>query len=139
MSGRGKGWGPSKYSLLVIVAVLVFGFSPISRALLRVAHGSFAPAPYTSLSLANTAEIESGVAQGQPVEVTLMNHTGYTTSYQWTATQNHTVLSRGDTVLRNGQVTQLVISSTEATVGRLRIGLVGTDIFVTVSILKPVA
>ena len=122
--------------LLIVMTAIVFGFSPISRGLLRMVNGSFAPSPYSSLSLATFEARNIGVSAGHPVAVLLSNHTGHMRTYYWTATQDGALISKGERRLGNDQARRLIISSQGTKVGRLRIGLDGTSIFITVTIRK---
>jgi hypothetical protein len=137
MPGKnGHGKSKSRYVVFLVVIALVFGFSPISRTLLRYVHGSFAPSPYSSLSLAIQSDVYGGVLAGKPVAVLLTNHTGHIKIYHWSATQNGALISRGEKTLDDDQTTKLLISSSGAKAGILRIALNGTDIFVTATIRK---
>ncbi len=128
--------GNKSYVIFFVIAVMLFAFGPISRVLLGWVDGSFSPAPYSSLSLVNQAEFDVGVVEGRPVPVLLSNHTGHLQTYSWTATQDGAMISEGEKTLSDGQAVTALISSHGARQGRLRIALNGTDIFVTVSILK---
>jgi hypothetical protein len=130
--GKRKG----AFALIFLVLILLFGFSPISGALLHRVHGSFAPSPYSSLSLANQSELNRGVAAGEPVLVLLTNHSHRTNRYVWRATQQGRVISQGAKVLKDGEAEVLQVPSRGATRGRLRISLNGSDIFVTITIRK---
>ena len=127
----------SAFVAWLIVITLLFGFSPISRFLLQVVHGSFSPAPYTALSLVNQESDFNGVKAGRPVAVRLSNRTGVTKNYSWSATEKNVVISRGTKFLKTGKSATILIPTRGAKSGTLRIGLDRTDIFVTVSILSP--
>jgi hypothetical protein len=135
MPGK-DGHGKSGFVVFVVVIVLLFGFSPISRGLLNTVNGSFAPSPFSSLSLSNPTNVEYGVLAFAPLPVILTNHTGKVTHYQWTATQKSTLISQGEKTLQNGQSATLLISLRGAKAGALRISLHGTHIYITVPILR---
>jgi len=130
------GSSSNRLLLAVVIAVLVFGFTPISRALLSSVHGSFAQTPYSSLALATPSAADAGFPSGEPVPVELANHTGRTTTYRWSATESGALISLGEETLRGGQTTAILVPSRGAVTGTLRISLTGTSIFVTVPILK---
>jgi hypothetical protein len=123
--------------LILIVVVLIFGFTPISRALLRSVHGSFAPTPFTSLALTIPSEATEGVPAGEAIPVELTNKTGQIQTYHWSATQGGTLISLGEQIVRNGRTTTILVPSQGAATGKLQIALNGTDVFVTVPILRP--
>jgi hypothetical protein len=122
--------------LALMVAVLLFGFTPISRALLRSVDGSFAPTPYSSLALRTPAEASLGVQAGESVPVELTNETGHTKTYHWSATQSGALISLGEEIVPNGRTTTILVPSQGAVAGRLQIALNGTAVFVTVPIVK---
>ena len=126
------------YRLVLIVTFLLFGFTPIAQVLLNYVHGSFAPTPYTSLSLANASELNSGVVAGEPALVLLTNHSQRTNRYIWRANQQGRLISQGAKELRDGQAEVLRIASRGASPGRLRISLNSGDIFVTITLRKSV-
>lgn len=130
--------GPSSHRLLLIlvVAVLLVAFTPISKALLSTAHGSFSPTPYSSLALKTKSDAVGGIVVGEPVAVQLNNHTGHTETYHWTASQKGSLVSLGETTVGNGQTITILVPSRGAVAGSFRIALGGTDIFVTVPLLK---
>ena len=132
--GHGKIRG--SFAVLVAVMILVFGFSPISRALLELVHGSFSPSPFSSLSLLAKIDLNNGVAAGQPVAVLVANHTGHTQNYHWIATQRGSIIRQGEKTVGNGKAAKLMISSKGTRAGQLRVSLQGTDIFVTVTLIK---
>ena len=133
----GRGNFRSAYVACLIVIVLLFGFSSISRVLLRAVHGSFAPTPYTSLSLVDQEAVSNGVRAGRPVAVRLLNRTGVTRIYSWRAVEKKAVISHGKKLVKVGQSATLLIPTRGASAGKLRISLDRTDIFVTVSIMAP--
>jgi hypothetical protein len=77
-----------------------------------------------------------GVPTGKTVEVLLANHTGHLKKYRWSATQNGAVIRSGEKALANGHASAIRISTRGTRVGKLRITLDGSDVFVTVSITK---
>jgi hypothetical protein len=123
--------------LALIVAALLFAFTPISEALLRLVHGSFAPTPYSSLALRTPSVAAVGVSAGKPIPVQLTNETGHTKTYHWSATQRSGLISLGEQTVQNGRTTTFLVPSQGATAGRLQIRLIGSNVFVTVHILKP--
>jgi hypothetical protein len=133
---RMVGSSSNRLVLAVVIAILIFGFTPISRALLSSADGSFAPSPYSSLALQSPSVAESGFQSGEPVPVELANHTGHTTTYRWSATENGALISLGEETVSRGRTTTIVVPSRGAVAGTLRIALKGTSVFVTVPILK---
>lgn len=130
------GPGSSRLLLSLIVVILVFGFTPISRVLLRSVGGSFAPTPYSSLALGTPSNASGDFLAGQPVPVELTNRTGHSTSYHWSATQNGTLISLGEETLDNGRSATILVPSRGAVTGKLQIALTGTNIFVTAPILN---
>ena len=133
---RIAGPGSSRILIPLVIAVLVFAFTPISRVLLRTVDGSFTPTPYSSLALRTPAEGSSGVVTGEPVGVQLTNRTGHAKTYHWSATQKGALISLGEETLNNGRTTTILVPSRSAAIGVLRIGINGTNIFVSVPILK---
>lgn len=125
--------------LVLIVAVLLFAFTPISRGLLRLVHGSFAPSPYSSLALRAPSLAGAGIRSGKPIPVQLTNETGHTKTYHWNATQRGALISLGEQTVQNGQTTTFLVPSQGATAGKIQIALEGTNIFITVPILRPLA
>jgi hypothetical protein len=123
--------------LVLIVVVLLFGFAPISRALLRSVDGSFAPSPYSSLALETPSDASVGIPAGESVPVRLTNKTGATQTYHWSATQGETLISLGEVIVQNGRTTTILVPSQSAATGKLEIALNGTGIFVTVPIRRP--
>jgi hypothetical protein len=131
-----KGLGDTfKLSVVVLLVLIIFfGFSPISRGLLRLVHGSFAPSPYSSLALASRLESNVGVLSGRPVDVLLTNQSGRTRNYYWSATQIGKMISEGQKVVGDGRSTRILIPTKGAKAGRLLISLRDTSIFVTVTV-----
>jgi hypothetical protein len=133
---RIAGPGSSRILLPLVIVVLVFAFTPISRVLLRTVDGSFTPSPYSSLALRFPSDGSSGVVKGEPVSVQLTNRTGHAKTYHWSATQKGALISLGEETLDNGRTTRILVPSRGAVTGVLRIGITGTNIFITVPILK---
>jgi hypothetical protein len=130
------GPGSRTLRLSIIAVVVLFAFTPISRALLASADGSFAPSPYSSLALRTPPGRQQGYLIGDLVPVRLINRTGSTRTYHWDAIQKGVVVSLGELTVRNGDGANIDASTTYASAGKLTIAIVGTNIFVTVSILK---
>jgi hypothetical protein len=122
---------------LVVAFILLFGFSPISRALLRSVDGSFSQVGYSSLALKSPLAFAAGAPAGDSIPVKLGNHTGRATTYHWNATQRGVLISAGVATLSNGQSATIPVPSRGAGVGPLQISLLGTRIFVTVSLVAP--
>lgn len=131
------GPGSSKLLLSLLVLALLFGFTPVSRALLRSVNGSFAPTSYSSLSFRTPSDAEADYPAGQSVPLQLTNRTGHVKTYHWTATQDGALISLGVKTLDNDRSTTILVPSRGAVTGRLHIALTGTGIFVTAPILKP--
>jgi hypothetical protein len=127
---------PKRLSLVLVIVILVLGFSPISRALLSSADGSFSPTPYSSLALENSSSAPKGIVAGKTVAVKLVNRTGHFKTYHWSATQGGGLLSLGEEALGSGKATTILIPTRGAAAGTMRIALTGTNVFVTVPILK---
>jgi hypothetical protein len=123
--------------LALIVVLLLFAFTPISSALLRLVHGSFAPAPYSSLALRSPSVASVGVRAGKPIRVQLTNETGHTKTYYWNATQRGALISLGVQTVQSGRTTTFLVPSQGSAAGKMKIALKGTSIFITVPILKP--
>ena len=130
------GSGSSKFRLSIVAVIVLFAFTPLSRALLLSVDGSFAPSPFSSLALRTPSDAAAAVQAGQFVPVRLTNHSGSTRTYHWSATQNGVLISLGQKTLLNGRGANIDVPTSGAASGRLRIALTGTDIFVTVPILK---
>jgi hypothetical protein len=124
----------SRPLLALLVVILLFGFTPISRVLLRSVDGSFAPNPYSSLALITPSRAAVGFLSGESVPVQFTNETGHTKTYHWSATQNGTLISLGEDTLGNGRASTVLVPSRGAVAGQLRIAVAGTNIFVTVPI-----
>ena len=129
------GPGPSRLLLPVIVFVILFCFTPFSKAMLRVVDGSFAPAHYSSLALQDPTDAAAGILPGQPVRVQLTNHTGRTKTYYWSATQRGNLISLGEETLGNGKSVTFSVPYRDAVTGTLSVALTGTTVFVTVPIV----
>jgi hypothetical protein len=122
--------------LALALAIVLLGFTPISHVLLRLVNGSFAPTSYTSLALRTPSEASTGIKHGVAVQVELTNRSGHVKSYRWQATQSGVLIGTGLEKLANGQADTIRVPTTYAARGKLRVGLVGTDIYVSVPILK---
>jgi hypothetical protein len=107
--------------LALVVAVLLFAFTPISSA----------------LALRSPSVAGVGVRSGKPVPVQLTNETGHTTTYHWNATQRGALISLGVQTVQSGRTTTFLVPSQGATAGKMQIALKGTNIFITVPILRP--
>ena len=129
------GNGARRLLLLLVVLVLVFGFTPISHGLLRFVHGSFAPSPYSSLALKTPSNVAVGIPAGELVPVQLANHTGHIKTYHWSATERGALISLGEATVDNGRAITIFVPSRGAVTGKLQIALTGTKIFVTVPIV----
>ena len=130
------GPGSSRPLLVLLVVVILFGFTPISRVLLSSVDGSFTPTPYSSLALSSPSDAAVGIVTGQAVLVKLTNRTGHTEAYHWRATQDGALISLGEETLENGRTSTISVPSRDALTGKLQIALTGTNIFVTVPIRK---
>ena len=130
------GLGPRRLLLAVLVVVLLFGFTPISRTLLHAVNGSFAQSPYSSLALMTPSDAAVGFVSGDPVPVQLTNHTGQTRTYHWSATEDGALISLGEDTVASGRASAISVPSRGAVNGQLRIALTGTDVFLTVPILS---
>jgi hypothetical protein len=132
IDGRGSG----RLLLSLVVVVLVLGFTPIARGLLKGVGGSFAPSPYSALAATNPSDAAAGILSGEIITVFLTNRSGHTKTYHWSATQGSALISLGEQTLANGRTTTLLVPSRGAVPGVLRIALTGTNVFVTVHMLK---
>jgi hypothetical protein len=131
------GRGSSRLRLAIIGLVALFAFTPISRAVLVAADGSFSPTPFTSLALRSSSDPTPAVQVGDLVPVLLTNHTGMTRSYHWSATQQGVAISIGNVTLANGHGANINVPTTFGRAGKLRIGINGTQVFVTVNLERP--
>lgn len=131
------GPGSSRLLLTLVVLLLLFGFTPISRVLLRSVDGSFAPTPYSSLAVGAPSSGAVNFLAGERVPVELTNRTGQIKTYHWSATQNGALIGLGEETLDSGRTTTISVPSRGAVTGKLRIALTGTNIFVTVPLLNP--
>jgi hypothetical protein len=127
------GPGSRNLRLAIIAVVILFAFSPISRALLASADGSFAPTPFSSLSLRSPSDPNAGFEVGDLVPIRLTNRTGTTKTYHWSATQHGVVISLGEKTIPNGSGANVDVPTSFGKPGLLRISVSGSDIFVTVS------
>jgi hypothetical protein len=130
------GPGSSRLLLCLVVAVFVFGFSPISRELLRSVDGSFTPTAYSSLALKDPSDATVSIVAGKPLAVRLTNRTGHIETYHWSATEDGSLISLGEETLDSGHSTTILVPSSGATSGTLRVTLTGTNVFLTVPVLK---
>jgi hypothetical protein len=130
------GPGSSKLRLFIVALIVLFAFTPISRALLASVDGSFAPSSFSSLALRSQSDPGAGFEVGDLVPVRLTNHTGSTKTYHWSATQHGVVVSLGERSLLNGRGANIDVPTNYAMSGILRIALNGTDVFVTVPLSK---
>jgi hypothetical protein len=130
--------GPSskKLLLLLVIVVLLFGFAPISRALLRSVDGSFSQKSYSSLALKLPSSVAAGLPVGKPVLVQLTNQTGQLETYHWNATENGALISLGEETVGNGRAATISIPSRGTVPGRMRIALTGSAVFLTVPLVK---
>jgi hypothetical protein len=124
-----------RFFLVLVVVGLIFGFSPISRQLLKTVNGSFASTPYSSLALSTPSDAATGVPAGLAIAIQLSNDTRHTNTYHWTAQENGALISRGEQTLGNGQTINLSVPTLGAVAGTLRIVLQDTHVFLTVPIL----
>jgi hypothetical protein len=124
-----------KLLLILVVGILLIGFTPISKHLLHYVNGSFSPKPYSSLAITTPAVVTEGILAGSTIPVKLTNHTGNTSTYHWIATQDGHRISGGSSTLANGASTTLSITTRSAVAGSLRISLTRTKIFITVPLL----
>ncbi|MCU1362465.1 MAG: hypothetical protein JWM55_293 [Acidimicrobiaceae bacterium] len=129
------GPGSSKALAVVVVLALVFGFTPISRALLRAVDGSFEPSRYSALALRNPSLATQGVLAGESISLLVSNHTGHAETYHWSATQGKALISLGVTTLANGRTTTVSVPSRGAVSGTMKIALSGDNVFVTVPVV----
>jgi hypothetical protein len=131
------GPGLSRPLLVLLAVVILFGFTPISRVLLRSVNGSFTPTPFSSLALGASSDAAIGFRTGQLVPVKLTNRTGHAKAYHWRATQDGALISLGEDTVDNGRTSTIFVPSRGALTGKLQIALTGTNVFVTVPIRKP--
>jgi hypothetical protein len=127
--------GPKRLSLIALVVILALGFTPISHALLRSVHGSFAPTHYSSLALGDSTDA-TGVLAGEKLRIQLVNHSGHTKTYHWGASEKGSLLSLGAETVDNGQTLTFAVPTRGAVTGTLTIALTGTDVYVTVPVVK---
>jgi hypothetical protein len=129
------GFRPERLLLITLVLIVAFGFTPISRSLLKSVDGSFEPSAYSSLALSSPSDA-TGILAGESVRVQLVNHSGHVKTYRWAATQKGSLLSLGAETLDNGRTKTFSVPSRGAESGTLKIALVGSNIYVTVPVLK---
>ena len=135
MLGKRGSW-VSRALLVLVTGALIFGFSPISRQLLRSVNGGFAPIPYSSLGLVSPTSATSGMPIGLPVLVELTNHTGHSEVYHWLAEERGALISQGSQSVASGGSVPLTVPTRRAVPGELRIVLNGTKVFLTVPVVK---
>ncbi len=128
------GPGSSKLRLAIIAVVVLFAFTPISKALLASVDGSFSPTPFSSLALQSPANPNGEFEVGDLVPVRLNNRTGSTKTYHWNATQHGVVISLGEKTVLNGHGVNIDVPTSFGKSGLLRIALTGSDVYVTVSL-----
>ncbi|MGC2169610.1 MAG: hypothetical protein WA580_10955 [Acidimicrobiales bacterium] len=126
--------GSNRLLVIVVIAVLLFGFTGISDVLLRAVNGSFSPSAYSSLALNSPSEATRGVKVGSVVRVTLVNHTQQEKTYRWGATQDGSLISLGTETLQRGESTVIRVPTRGALAGPLKIALTGSNVFVTVPV-----
>jgi hypothetical protein len=124
--------GSNKLLVTVVVAVLLFGFTPISHLLMRSVNGSFAPTTYSSLALDPPSDATLAVKVGSTVRVTLANHTERTKTYRWTATQGGSLISLGTETLQSDGSAVIRVPTRGALAGLLKITLADSQVFITV-------
>ena len=134
MSVTSKNWTIGALLFLVVIGLLI-GFTPISNRLLREVNGSFSLSPYSSLSLIHPANVSRGTSVGTPIADSLSNHTGRTTTFVRTATENHTVIGDGSRKLRNGQTLAINVRTRGARAGEMRIAINHSKIYTTVPLV----
>ena len=115
---------------------MVLAFGPLSRTALRTVHGSFLPVAYSALSLDDPQQANVGVVAGQPVVVRLTNHNNHIYIYEWQCTDDGVTLSRGGRILADGQTALIQVPTLGARPGRLQVSIVGTDVYVTATVLR---
>jgi hypothetical protein len=125
-----------KLALSLAIAVALFGFTPISHALLTLVNGSFSPAPYTSLALRTPSQAATGVKRGGVVRLRLTNHSGRDRTYRWKATQATTLVGTGQERVAKGRTETIFVPTKFAVSGTLRVSLDGTNIFVAFPVVK---
>jgi hypothetical protein len=135
MPAASKNWVLGVLLSLIVIG-LVAGFTPISKRLLKEVNGSLAPTRYSSLALAHSSEVRKGLPVGNTIEAVLSNHTGRTTTYSWTATEERRLVGSGNQTLRNGQTITFGIGTRGLTNGEVRIALKHTKIFVTIPLTR---
>lgn len=136
MMSRFVGPRSRKLVLLSLLTGLVFGFTPISSALLHSVGGSFKKTPYSSLALESPPRVAAGFVAGRPIPVRLANETGHSETYHWNATENGTLISLGEVTIGSGRGITISVPTPGAIEGRLQVALVGTAVFLTVPIVR---
>jgi hypothetical protein len=130
------GRSPRRLLVPLVVVVLLFCFTPISRALLRSVDGSFAPTPFSSLALKDASRDATGFVVGTSIPVQLTNRTGRTTTYHWIARESGSLISLGEETLGNGKTAKFSVPSRGTVAGVLEISLSDTSVFITVPLKK---
>jgi hypothetical protein len=130
------GRGSSKLQLSIAAVVVLFAFTPISRALLLSVDGSFVPSPFSSLALRSSSDLVAGYQVGDLVPVRLTNHTGTTKTYHWSAMQHGVIVSVGEKTVLNGRGANIDVPTNFGRPGVLRIALTNSDVFVTVPLVR---
>lgn len=130
------GRGPRRLLVPLVIVVLLFCFTPISKVLLRSANGSFAPTPFSSLALKDASRVTTGFVVGTSIPLRLTNKTGHITTYHWIARENGALISLGEETLGNGKIATFSVPSRGTVAGVLNISLSDTNVFVTVPLTK---
>jgi len=126
--------GLSWVAVCVTLITLVLFFNPLATWLTKVTSASFAPTPYSSLSLSNTKLAHTGVHTGSTFSLDVENHTSSDQTYQWRADQFNVVIESGSVTVGPGQTSSFSVDATGALPGSLRVSLAGTSIYVTVPV-----
>ncbi len=126
-----------KVLLAVVVVLLLVGFSPASKRLLKLVNGSFVASPYSSLALTASSLSLKGVPIGTVIPLRLANHTGRTTKYQWSAREPSFLVSHGVMIIPSDASETINVPTKGAAPGKLRISLNSGDVYVTVSLVEP--
>ena len=130
------GRGSRRLRICIVAVIVLFTFTPISRALLLSVDGSFTPTPFSSLALRSPSDSTAGFQIGDLVPVRLTNHSGSTKTYQWNAMQHGVIVSLGEKTLLNGHGANINVPTNFGRPGTLQITITGTDVFVTVPLVR---